>query len=216
LLKRSPASIARKLGNFGAFDPELKKQQVTGLVHTSKLDNLIWDEFNSDWNRLVFEAQQLRDKLALNNESKNEVEKDFIIPQGVSEKEVMRKTRIHQSFFREAILSSYEGTCCITGLTIRECLVASHIIPWGVSEQHRTDPRNGLCLSATFDRLFDRGLITITSDLSIFISARLRNSCDRKTDEMICKYHEKPIMTPHRFLPLPSYLEWHQNNIYFD
>ena len=25
ILKRTPASVARKLGNFGAFDPELKK-----------------------------------------------------------------------------------------------------------------------------------------------------------------------------------------------
>jgi len=57
LLRRSPASVARKLGNFGSFDPELKRQQITGLIHTSKLDGEIWDEFNSDWNRLVLEAE---------------------------------------------------------------------------------------------------------------------------------------------------------------
>ncbi len=37
LLDRSPAAVARKLGNFGSFDPELQKQQVTGLLHASKL-----------------------------------------------------------------------------------------------------------------------------------------------------------------------------------
>ena len=31
LLQRSPASIARKLGNFGAFDPELKRRRISGL-----------------------------------------------------------------------------------------------------------------------------------------------------------------------------------------
>ena len=35
-----------------------------------------------------------------------------------------------EAFFRDAVLSSYETTCCITGLAIPECLVASHIVPW--------------------------------------------------------------------------------------
>ncbi len=52
LLKRSPASVARKLGNFGSFDPELQKQQISGLGHASKLDREIWDEFHRDWNQL--------------------------------------------------------------------------------------------------------------------------------------------------------------------
>ena len=40
-LNRSAASVARKLGNFGSFDPELKKQQVTGLAHASMSSILI-------------------------------------------------------------------------------------------------------------------------------------------------------------------------------
>jgi putative restriction endonuclease len=215
-LKRTPASVARKLGNFGSFDPELKRQQITGLVHTSKLDAEIWDEFNSDWNRLVLEAERLRVELGGKVEQEIESDKDFSVPKGASEKETVRKTRIHQSFFREAILSSYEDTCCITGLSIKECLVASHIIPWSISEQHRTDPCNGLCLSATFDRLFDRGLITVTSDLDVYISERLRKAGDRKIDEIICKYHGAPIFRPRRFLPLQAHLEWHHNNVFQD
>ena len=41
LLGRTPASVARKLGNFGAFDPILRDAQITGLVHTGKLDREI-------------------------------------------------------------------------------------------------------------------------------------------------------------------------------
>ncbi|MFH1717059.1 MAG: HNH endonuclease [Planctomycetota bacterium] len=216
LLKRSPAGIARKLGNFGSFDPELKRQHITGLVHTSRLDGEVWDEFNGDWNRLVLEAERLRAELGSRTEQESEADTDFSIPQGASERETIRKTRIHQAFFREAILSSYEDTCCITGLRIKECLVASHIVPWSISEQHRTDPRNGLCLSATFDRLFDRGLIAVTSELDVFVSARLRKAGDRKVDEMICKYHGVPLVRPRRFLPLQAHLEWHRNNVFQD
>jgi len=36
LLHRTPASVARKLGNFGAFDPALQRIDIKGLTHTSK------------------------------------------------------------------------------------------------------------------------------------------------------------------------------------
>ena len=47
LLGRSPSSIARKLGNFGAFDPSLAQRGITGLTHFSKTDKAIWEEFNA-------------------------------------------------------------------------------------------------------------------------------------------------------------------------
>jgi putative restriction endonuclease len=216
LLGRSPASVARKLGNFGSFDPELQKQHIKGLAHTGKRDAEIWDEFNSDWNRLVLEANRLRAELGGDVEFRDSVDTDIALPHGASEKDALRKTRIHQAFFRDAILSSYEGTCCVTGLRVPECLVASHIVPWSVSEQHRTDPRNGLCLSATFDRLFDRGLLTVGENLDVIVSARLRKSEDERIWEMICKYHGSPIARPKRFLPLHVHLEWHRSNIFQD
>lgn len=214
LIKRSPASIARKLGNFGSLDPELSRKKVSGLSHSSKLDRIIWEEFHSDWNQLVAEAEHLKGELDLGAITKKEIQTDVNRPQGPSEKITPQKSRTHQSFFREAILSSYESTCCITGLRIQECLVASHIIPWSVSEEHRTDPRNGLCLSATFDRLFDRGLITITNQLRVVVSTLLLTSRDKRINDMICIYHGATIIQPQKFLPLTSYLEWHQHNAF--
>jgi putative restriction endonuclease len=41
IIKRSPSSLARKLGNFGAFDPVLAKKDITGLTHYSKADKSI-------------------------------------------------------------------------------------------------------------------------------------------------------------------------------
>ena len=58
LMGRTPASVARKLGNFGAFDPALQKVDIKGLTHTSKLDREIWDEFHADWNGLVWESNR--------------------------------------------------------------------------------------------------------------------------------------------------------------
>jgi putative restriction endonuclease len=209
-LGRSPGSVAKKLGNFGSFDPALRAQQITGLVHAGKLDREIWDEFNGDWNRLVLEAKRLKDAVGIGEEPEESDEATFRLPQGASEREAFGKARVHQAFFRQAVLSSYDDSCCITGLKLRECLVASHIIPWSVSEEYRADPRNGLCLSATFDRLFDAGLMTLTADLEVIVSERLRSSGNKRVEDIVCAYHGAPMIRPHRFLPLESYLNWHR------
>jgi putative restriction endonuclease len=202
ILGRTPASIARKLGNFGAFDPSLQQKNISGLTHTSKIDRDVWDEFHNDWNGLVWESNKLRADL----------ETKLIRPTGPSEKIRQTKQRIHQRFFREAILSSYGTTCCVTGITVSECLIASHIIPWSKEPRFRTDPSNGLCLSATFDRLFDAGLMSITEDLRICFSQQITKSSDTVIYELLCRYNDQPIRKPRRFLPNPEYLDWHRTN----
>lgn len=208
LLGRTPSSVARKLGNFGAFDPALRNRNISGLTHTSKLDREIWDEFHADWNGLVWEATQLCRRFR----RVARIEPPYIRPTGPSETFRMTRQRVHQTFFREAILSSYEATCCVTGITLPECLIASHIVPWSVDEQLRTDPTNGLCLSATFDRLFDAGLMTITAELAIILSSRLLKSNHPQTRSLLCVYHNQPIHKPQRFLPAETHLKWHREH----
>lgn len=53
IIGRTPASVARKLGNFGAFDPALQNLKIKGLTHNSKMDREIWHEFHADWNGLT-------------------------------------------------------------------------------------------------------------------------------------------------------------------
>lgn len=209
LLGRTPASVARKLGNFGAFDPALHRIDIKGLTHTSKLDREIWNEFHADWNTLVWDANQLREKFC---RAPSAEERAIKQPGGPSEKTRLTKQRVHQAFFREAVLSSYESTCCVTGLAIRECVIASHIVPWSKDERFRTDPTNGLCLSATFDRLFDAGLMTVTVDLVIHFSSRVMKQKNSVVQALICSHEGRPIKKPIRFLPCPEHLEWHGRN----
>lgn len=83
---------------------------------------------------------------------------------------------MNQSFFRSRILSAYDYRCCVTGLTVRPLLVASHIIPWSEDAANRLNPRNGLCLNALHDRAFDRGLMWIEPDFTIRFSPYLNES----------------------------------------
>jgi hypothetical protein len=210
ILGRTPASIARKLGNFGAFDPQLAARDISGLTHGSKLDKAVWDEFQQDWNGLVVRAYDIRRDL----KPSEQVEPAFAPPQGPSERVVTVKQRLHQSFFRDAVLSSYNARCCVTGLPIVECLVAGHIIPWSVDESRRADPTNGVCLSATFDRLFDGGLVTIDDNLTLRVSKRVRDVTDRAVVEQVAARHGQKIIPPARFYPDPECLRWHRENVF--
>lgn len=210
IIDRTPASVARKLGNFGAFDPQLAARNISGLTHSSKLDRIVWDEFREDWNRLVVRAHSIRRAL----DPSAEQHPVFVSPQGPSERIVTARQRLHQSFFRDAVLSSYNSRCCVTGLPIAECLVAGHIIPWSADERRRADPTNGICLSATFDCLFDSGLITLRDDLTLLISKYLLQSADRPTADLIAKHDGQSIIPPIRFYPDPECLRWHNKHVF--
>lgn len=92
LLGRSPASVARKLGNFGSFDLALQRQEIKGLVHASKEDRKVRDEFHNDWNSLVLKERRLRDKLGLHSETTDGLE-GLNQPKGPSEKEITSRAR---------------------------------------------------------------------------------------------------------------------------
>ena len=59
IIGRSPSALNMKVGNFGRLDPELKKQGIVGLGNGSKLDEIVWNEFNGNWEKLAFESELL-------------------------------------------------------------------------------------------------------------------------------------------------------------
>ena len=205
ILHRTPASVARKLGNFGAFDPELKKKKISGLTHTSKLDKIIWDEFNSDWSGLVLDAERIREQMLPQTSLSVPVTPEQI---GPTEREVTVKQRIHQDFFRASVLAGYNQRCCICGLPYPEILMASHIIPWSVRNDTRVNPENGFCLCASHDRAFDRYLLAIDVDFSIILGERLKKSKDPASQSLFNAYEGKFILLPDRFTPRREFLSW--------
>jgi putative restriction endonuclease len=214
IINRSPSALNMKIGNFGRLDPELKKQGITGLAHGSKIEEVVWEEFNKDWESLTYESEALIAKFQNKTIYQNFGEDLHTIKEG-KEKERIVKTRVNQSFFRSTILSSYNQKCCITGINIPDLLIASHIIPWSKMNEHRLNPRNGLCLNALHDKAFDKGYITVSTDFKVKISTYLR---ELEKDENIIKYflsfEDKDILLPERFLPSKEILEYHMNNIF--
>lgn len=84
------------------------------------------------------------------------------------------KRRVGQGVFRNRLLDRFGAACCLTGLTHLRLLVASHIVPWSESTAtQKLDPDNGLLLSVSMDALFDKGLISFSSNGRILIGSDL-------------------------------------------
>lgn len=210
LLGRTVNSVKMKIGNFGSFDPELKRLGIVGLAGTSHLDEDIWNEYYGHWDNLAYDAKQI---LATLHQKPIEVEAEIepqTLPQG-KERERIVKQRINQSFFRNAVLSSYSERCCITGINEPHLLEAAHIMSWKEDETNRTNPSNGLCMNALMHRAYDRMLISVTPDYVICISDKLLE--DEATNERQLDFFRKvngqTIIKPNRFMPERDFLAQH-------
>lgn len=213
IVGRTPGAVARKLGNFGSLDPELKARGVSGLGNRSKLDEEIWHEFHADWNKLAYEStKMIAEAKKLPIESILDIDIDDL-PKGENKIRTV-KTRICQDFFRKAVLAEYTQTCCITGLNVPGLLVASHIVPWKTDESNRTNPQNGLCLNALHDKAFDRGYITVLPNHTIQVSKHLSGYNDEVINDYFKRYDNTKITKPHKFVPLKDFLEYHYEHIY--
>ena len=214
IIGRSPSALNMKIGNFGRLDPELRSKGIVGLTNGAKLEETIWEEFTNNWTGLAYESELL---IAEFQNKKIEELFDFEttgFPIG-TEREAIIKQRVNQSFFRSTILSGYNLKCCITGLSISDFLVASHIIPWSKDEKNRLNPHNGLCLNSIHDKAFDKGFITVTPDYQINISNYFN---DFKQEDAVLnfflKYKNKSIVLPAKFLPSKEFLDYHYQNIF--
>ena len=200
---RTPSAVAMKLVNIASLDPQIIASGRSGLGNASRLDREVWNEFSSDWEDELFKAAKIIEPEIF--------ETPDIETTRVSEVEVRTK----QSVFRRMILSSYVGRCCITGLSDARLLVASHIVPWNEDRKNRLNPQNGLCLNVLHDKAFDRGLITVSPDLTISVSPELsRLQEDPFAVENLVSLEGTKIHLPEKFAPAPEFLKWHGENVF--
>lgn len=84
--------------------------------------------------------------------------------------------RIGQGAYRQGLMKIWSGRCAVTGVDIPEVLIASHIKSWKRStDEERLDPRNGLLLAASVDKLFDKGLISFDRNGQLMMSTTIQS-----------------------------------------
>jgi hypothetical protein len=83
-------------------------------------------------------------------------------------------SRVGQGWYRQEILKKWDNKCSITGCSLTEILISSHIKGWSeCNEDERLDIDNGILLSPHIDSLFDKHLISFEDDGSIIISDKV-------------------------------------------
>ena len=227
LVGRSPAAVAMKLGNFGSFDPALRNRGIKGLSQTAKRDREIWDEFNQNWGKLTVDSVLAKERLLSTAQTKNgRTDRTGWSGKSSPEKleqlltgptEVVRETRVrlHQRFFREAVLASYGISCCVCSNPVPELLTAGHIIPWAEREDLRANPRNGLCLCSLHHSAFDCGLWTLDESFKIILSSHLTKYLPSQTLEAnFLQFSRSDIRMPDKFWPQEKFLAHHRLNLF--
>lgn len=122
------------------------------------------------------------------------------------------KRRIGQGPFRDLLEEVHGVTCCVSGITNRRLLIASHIVPWSkASSIQKTDHENGLLLSVIWDALFDKGFISFDDHGKLLRSEELDNAtAERLGISMEAKLPEE-MLTKRR----KENLSWHRREYGF-
>jgi len=119
---------------------------------------------------------------------------------------------LRSSIFRKAILEVYNNQCSVSGLKVedanRNSLVdACHIMPF--AQTYNDSIHNGIALSPTFHRAFDRGLIAISDNFKVLVHPKLK---DYHPETGIKLYQNRQIKLPldERFYPSQKSLYEHR------
>jgi putative restriction endonuclease len=216
VIGRTPGSVAMRLNNFASVDPYHKQRGIGGLPGGKKQVEPIWHEFITNRDALLFESERiLADKEQIPVETKYASILNDIKDLRGEDKMRQVKTRVNQEVFREMVIANYEGKCAITGIDIQPLLFASHIIPWSENKQERLNPENGICLSAFYDRAFDKGYIGVNENLEILVSKHLKKK--EHTDyysKHFLQLKGAKINSPNKYLPRKEFLEYHLGKIF--
>lgn len=209
IIGRSPSALNMKIGNIGRLDPDLKSQGITGLKHGAKEEEAVWKEFYGNPEHLAYESERLIAQFLNKPIEEIAAISTQNLPQG-AERETVIRQRVNQSFFRAAVMNSYNFRCCISGVQKSELVEACHIVDWAEDKANRTNPRNGLCLNPFFHKAYDKLLISITPDFEIVISDSLiDNTYSGDFQTYLSQLSGTKIHLPDKFLPQKDLLDIH-------
>jgi putative restriction endonuclease len=86
--------------------------------------------------------------------------------------EYLTRGRLGQGAFRVLVTDAYQRRCAVTGEKTLPVLEAAHIKPYAFNGPHRVS--NGILLRSDLHKLFDLGYVTVTPNLRLEVSPRLK------------------------------------------
>lgn len=230
---RTYAEFSRMILNYrkdkNNVNPTIGCIVLTNPIFFKKED---WIETPSDWGNSIVQGKSYdsEDKVGkgiwtrvekllekyLNIDSIDEGKSQILLEEPSSPaygKSILTKVRLGQGAFRVLVTDAYSRKCTITGEKTLPVLEAAHIKPYADSGPHFIS--NGLLLRSDMHKLFDSGYLTITNELKVEVSSRIRE--EFQNGKEYYQYHGKDLFViPNRSMDLPNskYIDWHNTNIY--
>lgn len=125
--------------------------------------------------------------------------------------EYLTRSRLGQGTFRVLVTDAYQRRCAVTGERTLPVLEAAHIKPYSLHGPHQV--ANGILLRSDLHKLFDLGYVTVTPELRVEVSARLRTEWENGR-EYYTHHGQQLVVRPsdQRFLPARDFLIWHNEH----
>jgi putative restriction endonuclease len=125
---------------------------------------------------------------------------------------VLVRPRLGQGAFRVAVTDAYQRACAVTQEHSLPVLEAAHIVPFSRGGPHEIS--NGLLLRSDLHRLFDLGYVTVSPELRLEVSRRLRG--DFENGRTYYPLHGSQVTVPAdaRLRPDPARLRWHNETAF--
>ena len=142
-----------------------------------------------------------------------------VVPASTSEEparygaEYLTHARLGQGAFRVLVTEAYERRCAITGERTLPVLEAAHIKPYSETGPHLIS--NGLLLRSDLHILFDDGYVTVTDDLRVEVSKRIKEEFENGREYY--QYRGRPLaIVPGGPEERPSteFLRWHNEKVF--
>jgi putative restriction endonuclease len=132
------------------------------------------------------------------------------IPQARYGEPVLVRPRLGQGSFRILVTDNYGRRCAITRERTLPALDAAHIRPFADGGSHQVS--NGILFRRDIHSLFDLGYMTVSPDLRLEVSKKIREEYENGRDYYA--YHGKEIAVPDDPTRRPDGLAlvWHNEN----
>jgi putative restriction endonuclease len=137
-------------------------------------------------------------------------------PEGLNDerrfgKEYLTRGRLGQGAFRVMVTDAYARRCAVTGEKTLPVLEAAHIKPYALQGPNRVN--NGILLRSDLHKLFDLGYLTVTPELKLEVSPRLKEEWENGREYY--SYQGQPLVvqpSDPANRPATEYLSWHNEN----
>jgi putative restriction endonuclease len=217
-LRRDQSSINPQIGCIVLTNPIFFKEEDWISVPDDWSNNIVQGKsYSTDTligNELWTRIEKLLDKyLYTSNDEENN---QLVLEEAQSSlygKPVLTKVRLGQGAFRILVTDAYKRKCAISGERTLPVLEAAHIKPYNLAGPHLIS--NALLLRSDLHKLFDSGYITVTTDLKVEVSKRIKEEFENGREYY--RFHGNNLFNmPSRLTDQPAgkFIKWHNENIY--